>query len=261
MAASSESPESRAADLTAGFTVTLLTGGATWWLTGLPASYPVLVAGLYAALAALVWIRIPREAPGPGIGRANRVTLGRAALAVPVLALPLHAAALGSAARWWVIALSTTVLILDGVDGRVARRTGTETRFGARFDMEVDAAMILALSAVVWQSGRVGAWVLLIGGMRYLFVAASFMWSALTAELPPSFRRRAICVVQGVVLLVALGPIIPSRMAVVVTAAGLGALAYSFGIDVRWAVAAAADQPEAVSGVADSAARSNTSRR
>jgi hypothetical protein len=43
-------------------------------------------------------------------------------------------------------------------------------------------------------------------------------------------------VVQGVVLLVALGPIIPGWMAVAVAAAGLAALAYSFAIDVRWAV-------------------------
>jgi phosphatidylglycerophosphate synthase len=36
--------------------------------------------------------------------------------------------------------LSTAVLMLDGVDGRVARRTGSQTGFGARFDMELDAA-------------------------------------------------------------------------------------------------------------------------
>ena len=41
------------------------------------------------------------------------------------------------------------------------------------------AALLLGLSALVWQSGKVGAWVLLIGGMRYLFVGASRIWPAL----------------------------------------------------------------------------------
>jgi hypothetical protein len=43
-------------------------------------------------------------------------------------------------------------------------------------------------------------------------------------------------VVQGVVLLIALGPIIPVPAAVVVTAAGLVALSYSFAVDTRWAL-------------------------
>jgi phosphatidylserine synthase len=35
--------------------------------------------------------------------------------------------ALGAGGYWWVIVLSTVAMVLDGVDGRVARRTGTET--------------------------------------------------------------------------------------------------------------------------------------
>ncbi|MDA0328831.1 MAG: CDP-alcohol phosphatidyltransferase family protein [Gemmatimonadetes bacterium] len=256
MAATRYMPDSRAADLTAGFAVALLSGGITWWVTGQATSYLLLTAGLYATLATFIWIRIPKGAPGPGLGPANRITLGRAALAVPVLALALRPEPLGTGALWWVIGLSTVVLVLDIFDGKVARRTGTQTRFGARFDMEVDAAVILTLSAIVWQSDKVGAWVLLIGGMRYLFVAASWIWSALRAELPPSTRRQTVCVVQGVALLVALG--LPDRMAVAVVGASLAALVYSFGVDVRWAVAAAAGQPGAAS-ASEPAAASNTS--
>ena len=43
-------------------------------------------------------------------------------------------------------------LALDGVDGQVARRTGTASELGARFDMEVDAFLILVLSVA---AGRV----------------------------------------------------------------------------------------------------------
>lgn len=224
------------ADLAVGLVVALGALGATWRLLGLPASYVLVGLALYAGLAGLVMRGAPIDLPGPGLGVANRVTLGRAALALPVLALSLHPSALGAGGRWWVIALSTLVLVLDGVDGRIARRTGTQSGFGARFDMELDAALILALSILVWRTGTVGAWVLLIGLMRYGFVAASRVWPALGAELPPSQRRRVVCVVQGVVLLVALGPIIPGAWAVAATAFGLVALAYSFAADVRWAL-------------------------
>jgi phosphatidylglycerophosphate synthase len=236
-----DQPTSRAThvlgDLAVGLVASLAAVGATWWLLSLPASYVLIGAAFYASLAALVlWTR-PHQMPGPGMGAANRVTLGRAALAVPVFALSVQPGALGERGAWCVIALATSVLVLDSFDGRIARRTGTQTEFGARFDMEVDAALIMALSVLVWRSGRVGPWVLLIGLMRYGFVGASKIWPALGAELPPSLRRKIGAVVQGIVLLVALGPIIPVWMAVTVVAAGLAMLGYSFAVDVRWALA------------------------
>ena len=72
--------------------------------------------------------------------------------------------------------------------------------------------------------------------MRYVFLAAGWIWPQLRAELPESYRRKLVCVVQGVVLLIALGPIIPDLMAMVVVAVGLVLLLYSFSIDVFWAL-------------------------
>jgi phosphatidylglycerophosphate synthase len=224
------------ADLGVGLALALAAVGATWRLLGLPASYLLVGLALYGALSLLVLRTLPVDLPGPGLGAANRVTLGRAALAMPVLALCLQPGTLGAVGLWWVIAISTLVLLLDGVDGRIARRTETQSAFGARFDMELDAALILALSVLVWRTGRVGPWVLLIGLMRYGFVAASWIWPALAAELPPSQRRRVVCVAQGIVLLVALGPIIPPAVALAVSGGGLVALTYSFAVDVRWAL-------------------------
>jgi phosphatidylglycerophosphate synthase len=229
-------PGSVARDLAAGLLLALAAAGATWWLAGPPASHVAVAASLYLGLAVLIIRRLPPDLPGPGIGSANRVTLGRAALAMPVMALAVGPAGAEPATAWWVIALSTVVLALDGVDGRVARRTDTRSAFGARFDMEVDAALILALSIQVWTSGRAGAWALSIGLMRYLFVAAARVRPALGAELPESLRRKVVCVIQGVVLLVALGPIIPDGPATAVLVAGLVALVYSFAVDVLWAL-------------------------
>ena len=48
-----------------------------------------------------------------------------------------------------LVLLSSVALALDGVDGWVARRTRTVSALGARFDMEVDAFLVLMLSVHV----------------------------------------------------------------------------------------------------------------
>src|SRR5580765_7282091 len=99
------------------------------------------------------------EQLGPG----NAVTLLRSGLVVAVTVLVLTV----PTARWPIAGLATMALLLDGVDGWVARRTGTVTPLGARFDMEVDAALVLILAVHV--AGQLGiGWVLFIGAARYL---------------------------------------------------------------------------------------------
>ena len=170
------------------------------------------------------------------MGPANRLTLLRSTLVLPLAALLPSWSTLETSTLWWVIVLASVVLVLDGVDGRVARNTGSDSAFGARFDMELDAFLILVLSTGVWLGGRAGAWVLLVGLLRYLFVLAGWLWPRLTAPLPESRRRKVVCVIQGVALLVALGPIIPPSLAVASVALGLAALVYSFGLDTLWLV-------------------------
>ena len=191
---------------------------------------------IYAAVAVGILQAFPPGAPGPGLGAANRVTLGRLILGLPLVAATLVPGGLTDGVRWWIVVLGTVVLILDGVDGRVARRTGTSTRFGARFDMETDAALMMVLSVLVWRTGQAGAWVLAIGAMRYAFVGASWAMPALRGELPPSLRRKVVCVVQGIALVTALGPIIAPGLAAAVCALALVLLAWSFGADVAWLV-------------------------
>jgi hypothetical protein len=94
--------------------------------------------------------------------------------------------------------------------------------------------MILVLAVLAWRWERAGAWVLLAGLLRYGFVVAGAAWPWLAGELPPSRRRQAICVVQVVGLIVALVPWLPAPLAAAVAALSLGALCYSFAVDVRW---------------------------
>lgn len=131
-----------------------------------------------------------------------------------------------------LVVLTAVALALDAVDGQVARRTGTESPLGARFDMEVDAFLILVLSVYVAMS--LGAWVLLIGVMRYVFVAAARALPWLNGPLPPSMARKTVAAMQGIVLLVAAAGVLPLLAAHTAVLVALALLVWSFGRDIRW---------------------------
>lgn len=169
--------------------------------------------------------------PAP-FGLANGVTLGRAMLVALLVALLGEPAT--SPIAWFAVALAVVAVMLDGVDGKLARSRGEATAFGARFDMETDALLIMVLALLVWQHGKAGAWIVLAGLLRYLFVAASYAAPWLGAALPPSRRRQAVCVVQIASLIGALAPFLPPPASALLALAGLVVLGWSFGIDVAW---------------------------
>ncbi|MFI5697404.1 CDP-alcohol phosphatidyltransferase family protein [Kribbella sp. NPDC051586] len=186
------------------------------WVTGVAAG-----AGLAAVLArAMVHHR--RD----GLGPADRVTLARAVLACGVAALTADSFG-GQAPVTILVTLATIGLVLDGVDGQVARRTGTVSAFGARFDMEVDAFLILVLS--VYVARTTGWWVLAIGLARYVFVAASWVLPWLRGSLPPRYWAKVVAAIQGITLAVAAAGLLPDAVTTVVLLIALGLLAESFG--------------------------------
>lgn len=186
---------------------------------------------LYAAGCALLFAHLHRLAPQRRFGPANQITLLRFALACV-----LAACAGEPFGTWLVVVVPTLAALLDAVDGWLARRLHIAGAFGARFDMETDAFLILTLSAVAWQFDRAGPWVLASGLMRYAFVAAGWYWSWLARPVPDSLRRKTVCVLQIVSLIVCLGPVIAPSWAATSAAAGLALLSYSFGADIVWLV-------------------------
>ena len=98
-----------------------------------------------------------------------------ARLALVVLVATLATQEPVPAVAWTAVVVSTIAALLDIADGWVARRTGTSTAFGARFDMEVDALLVMVLSVLAWQWNKAGGWVLLSGLLRYLFLAAGWL--------------------------------------------------------------------------------------
>jgi phosphatidylglycerophosphate synthase len=195
--------------------------GALGWLVG-TACGVITAAGLSHGLS--------RSGAGL-LGAANRVTLTRATLVGGVTALvadalvgPAHVAAM--------VGLAVVALVLDGVDGWVARRTGTVSALGARFDMEVDAFLILVLS--VYVAGTVGPWVLAIGAARYAAWTAGRMVRWLNRPVPPRYWRKPVAAIQGIVLTAAVADLMPGIATDVAIATAMVLLAESFGRDVVW---------------------------
>jgi phosphatidylglycerophosphate synthase len=166
------------------------------------------------------------------VGYANLVTSGRLLLVAFVASLVGQPTTPELA--WTAVVVSTIAALLDIADGWIARRTGTATAFGARFDMEVDAVLIMVLAGLAWAWGKAGAWVLLSGLLRYGFVVGGWLLPWLRNPLPASLRRKTICVVQIVALIVVLGPIVRPPLSTLVAGLGLVILCYSFVVDTLW---------------------------
>lgn len=209
----------------AGSAALLVTLGSTVGLSG-PGWAVGLLVGLGTALAVSFGLR---RAGATGLGPADRVTLVRAVLTGGVAALVAEAF-VGPVPAGVLVGLATAGLVLDGVDGRVARRTRTASAFGARFDVESDALLVLVLSVHV--AREVGPWVLLIGAARYLFVLAGTRLRWLRGPLPPRRWRKVVAVVQAVALLLAASGLVPPLVDALVLAVALLLLAESFGRDV-----------------------------
>lgn len=183
---------------------------------------------LLACAAAALLIR--RGYPHGRLGACNVVTLMRAALACALL-VPL---ADGRAAGSGVALVAAVALALDGVDGWLARRSGLVSRFGARFDMEVDAALALILSLHVLAGTAAGPEILVLGLIRYAFVAASLAWPWLAADLPPSRRRKQVCVLQIATLILLQTPLPTEGQAILLARLAAAAVIWSFAIDILY---------------------------
>ncbi|GGC73259.1 CDP-alcohol phosphatidyltransferase family protein [Marinobacter halophilus] len=197
----------------------------------LPGTFLIATGLLFLLQSGFILARWPAK---QSFGWANRTTLLRSVLVLPLVAWAPFLSLSGPAGLWFYAVACLLALILDGADGKVARATNSHSDFGARFDMELDALFILGLCLAVFALDKAGVWVLVLGLMRYLYVAASCYFEWLNQALPESFRRKTVCVWQVVTLMVAVVPPIPPVFASVTLAIALLLLAWSFHLDVRW---------------------------
>lgn len=83
-------------------------------------------------------------------------------------------------------------LIADGLDGYFARKYNTVSAFGDCFDKETDAFFVLAYGVLICDKGLAGAWVLMPGLLRYMYVIMLSLVKVKPKVPNPSFRRQFI---------------------------------------------------------------------
>lgn len=214
-----------------------------WWAAAGAAllSLDALASALSAAgwAAGLVYLVVSSALVSRGLGRrgaqrlgaANAVTATRSTLigvvtAVVVTSLTQPVSAL------LLVGIVVPTLALDAVDGWVARRTGSASPLGARFDMEADAFLLLVLCA--YDVRIVGAWILAIGLMRYAYVAVGWALPWMRAAVPLRYWRKVVTAVCGIALTLVATGLLPSPFEVLAGLVALGLLVESFGRDIIW---------------------------
>jgi cardiolipin synthase len=133
------------------------------------------------------------------LGLANRLTIARLLVVVPLVALILHDR-LVAALVVYILCSGTDVF-----DGIVARRNGERTEFGAVMDPVADIVSTAGVFAALFARGMVPGWVFAILMVRYASLFAG--WVVLFLAFGPiKFRPTTIGKIAGV--LQAVGAII-----------------------------------------------------
>jgi phosphatidylglycerophosphate synthase len=164
--------------------------------------------------------------PRGGFGLANGVTACRFAL-ICFAGFALH-----GANGWIYCAVVQFIFALDGVDGWVARKTRSQSAFGAHFDMESDAVLVLLLGVELWQRDRLGPWAVLPGLLRYVYVLCLALFPAKRGDAPrENFGRRAFV---GILIGFPLAFIVPGPIGTAVAALSAALIGVSFGRSFLW---------------------------
>ncbi len=200
--------------------------------------FTLTVVAIYLPASAIILSRVLRFHPYKQFGTANLITLCRLAIGGLLAGFTAEAvispAIIDAKLAWVFFASAVGSLILDGLDGYVARGQGLMSAFGARFDMEVDALQILILSIAAFVLAKAGWWILISGLLRYVFAGAAVFWPVLAKELPPSRRRKIVAATQGGVVAAILAPIIVPPLSTAAAGVALALLLYSFAVDIIW---------------------------
>jgi phosphatidylglycerophosphate synthase len=199
----------------------MLAGAMAAAVLGRPWPIGVVAVATFGWLIALGW---GAWTASGRFGVANGVTVVRLATLV--------ACALGSyTARGELIAaLVLGVFALDAIDGWLARRTGSASAFGAHFDMETDALLVLTIDLLLWQRGTLGAWIMTTGLLRYVYVLFVAALPGDAAPMPKARWARAAfgILVIGLVLALALESALGAFAALLGTALVTASFARSF---------------------------------
>lgn len=163
--------------------------------------------------------------------RADGVTLVRALLCAALFT----AHAFDPRPSWGKVSLAILIIVLDGVDGALARRDGPTER-GAVFDMESDAFYVTTMCGVAHLYLGVTPFVFVIAAMRPLYVCVLAGLRLFGRSPSPNhagtLRGRLVHVGLVVALIADLTPFIPVGGKDAITLIAVALVLYSYAADV-----------------------------
>lgn len=162
-------------------------------------AYPPLLA-FVAAVCFFILVAQSRGAwtPEGNFGLPNAITTVRLCLTMGLLFGYQHQ----TGAVLAVVALAN--VLLDAIDGWLARHTGQSSEFGAHYDIEADALLVLTLTVILFSRGVAGSWVIIAGLWRYLYVLAPVCFPTPVGQAPRSRHGRIVYVLMMVCFMLAL---------------------------------------------------------
>lgn len=215
-----------------------------WWTVG-HGGWWLAVAGCVASGELLLLRRWLREnhadrpqvdSPArlrPSLGIANAVTVFRGLLIAAVAGfLPL--ASPSTPGLWVPAVLYGTAVVLDFLDGSIARRFGQETRLGRRLDEATDTVGLFVAPTLAILFGQVPAWFLVVPLGKPAYLVSLWIYRLAGNELrplPDSAIRRPIAGLQMTVTALVLVPVVSPAVGTVVAVVAVVPFVVSFGRD------------------------------
>ena len=112
--------------------------------------------------------------------------------------------------NWAISIILILVVLLDVLDGFLARKLNQQSDFGLYFDMETDAYFVALAACMLYLKGMAPAWILIVGFMRYLNVA---VYQILQLKPKKEAKQRFASTIAGTLFVVlALSFVFPSTI-------------------------------------------------
>jgi phosphatidylglycerophosphate synthase len=158
----------------AGFTSTLVTGTFSYWIGIATLSFGIYLVKLPRFLAGFpVWIGYP-----------NWISLTR--LIVILITISIH----HTLSDIILLIIFGSVILMDGLDGAVARRLKQTSKAGEYLDMEIDALFVFLISCLHYMDQKLAFWIIIPGSMRYVY-GLLFFWMQEPIKTKPGKRIRS----------------------------------------------------------------------
>lgn len=182
---------------------------------------PVLIGGGISFLYYIFTQRTFLSQYRPWGGYANLVTFFRLGLLIGICFM--HE----SMSNWGLALGLISVVLLDVVDGYVARKFHLQSDFGLYFDMETDSFYVAAVSSILYLKGLAPPWILFIGFLRYINVAVYTIFQLKPKKEP---KQRFASIIAGTLFtILAAAFILPPKIRLIALSIISVLLVISFG--------------------------------